>query len=77
LAAILAKDTELYHKCDYRKPSAFILGTEATGLSQEWIGSANRKIMIPMMGSIDSLNVSNAAAVLLFEAARQRNFAKS
>lgn len=63
-----------YHEVDFGQPAAIIMGTEATGLSQEWRVAADFLIKIPMQGKIDSLNVSNAAAVLLFEAMRQRNF---
>lgn len=59
---------------DYTKPTAFVVGTEATGLSDVWLQAANQKIKIPMKGMIDSLNVSVSAAVLLYEAVRQRNF---
>lgn len=53
--------------------SAITVGTEATGLSQQWIDAADVRIKIPMLGQIDSLNVSVSAAVLLFEAVRQRS----
>jgi TrmH family RNA methyltransferase len=63
-----------YHKQDYSKPTALVVGTEATGLTQEWRDQATQNIIIPMQGAIDSMNVSVAAAVLIFEAKRQRNF---
>ena len=63
-----------YHKQDYSKPTALVVGTEATGLTQEWRDHATQNIIIPMQGAIDSMNVSVAAAVLIFEAKRQRNF---
>ena len=50
------------------------MGTEATGLSQEWRDAAKQNIIIPMQGQIDSMNVSVAAGILIFEAKRQRNF---
>jgi TrmH family RNA methyltransferase len=62
----------LYHQQDFKQASAIVVGTEATGLSNEWIRAADEKIKIPMLGKIDSLNVSVSAAVLLFEALRQR-----
>lgn len=52
---------------------ALVVGSEDDGLSQEWIGQCERHVRIPMLGSNDSLNVSTAAAVLLYEAVRQRN----
>jgi RNA methyltransferase, TrmH family len=63
-----------YHLVDYRKPSAIVMGTESTGLSETWIKNSNTNIIIPMQGKIDSMNVSTAAAVVVFEAKRQRGF---
>jgi TrmH family RNA methyltransferase len=63
-----------YDQPDYTRPTAFIMGTEATGLSREWLSAADQNIIIPMRGQIDSLNVSVSAAVVVFEAGRQRGF---
>ncbi|MDB0040940.1 RNA methyltransferase [Algibacter sp.] len=63
-----------YHTQDFTKPTAIIVGTEATGLSNEWLENATQNIIIPMQGEIDSMNVSVAAGILIFEAKRQRNF---
>lgn len=63
-----------YHTQNYREPTALIVGTEATGLSDEWLKEATQNIIIPMQGEIDSMNVSVAAAILIFEAKRQRGF---
>jgi len=63
-----------YHTIDYQKPSAIVMGTEATGLTDIWVKQANANIIIPMLGKIDSMNVSTAAAVVVFEARRQRGF---
>jgi len=63
-----------YHKEDYTKASAIVVGTEATGLSEIWREKATQNINIPMQGEIDSMNVSVAAAIVVFEAKRQRNF---
>jgi len=63
-----------YNTQDYTKPTAIIVGTEATGLSNEWLENATQNIIIPMQGEIDSMNVSVAAGILIFEAKRQRNF---
>jgi len=63
-----------YHTQDYTAPSAFIVGTESTGLTEPWRETSTQNIIIPMSGVIDSMNVSVAASILLFEAKRQRNF---
>lgn len=63
-----------YHKVDYSTPTALVVGTEATGLTQLWRDESTQNIIIPMQGEIDSMNVSVAAAILLFEAKRQRGF---
>ncbi len=62
-----------YFSENLKQASAITVGTEATGLSEEWINAADVRVKIPMLGQIDSLNVSVSAAVLLFEAVRQRN----
>jgi RNA methyltransferase, TrmH family len=66
------KASKAYHQADFTKPSAIVMGTEATGLSDCWVKNASANIIIPMHGKIDSMNVSNAAAVVVFEAVRQR-----
>ena len=66
--------TKFYHETDLKKPSAIIMGTEAYGLSDIWLTQCNEQIKIPMLGKIDSLNVSNATAIIVFEAIRQRGF---
>ncbi len=66
--------TQWYHQKDYRSATAFVMGTEATGLSRFWLENTDENIKIPMMGLADSLNVSTSTAVLVFEAMRQRNF---
>ena len=65
--------TESYYQKNFAQPTAIIVGDEATGLSDEWVQAADNRIKIPMLGRIDSLNVSVSAAVLLYEAIRQRN----
>lgn len=63
-----------YDKIDFREASAIVVGTEATGLSEEWRKNSSHNIIIPMSGQIDSMNVSVAAGILIFEAKRQRGF---
>ena len=64
----------IYDTQDYTGPTAIVVGTEATGLSQQWRDEATQNVIIPMHGQIDSMNVSVAAAILIFEAKRQRGF---
>jgi TrmH family RNA methyltransferase len=72
-AATLQNSNE-YHQENYTKNSAIVVGTEATGLTDIWREAATQNINIPMQGQIDSMNVSVSAAIILFEAKRQRNF---
>lgn len=71
-AALTAQ--ELYHQQDFTKPTALVLGAEATGLTAAWLSGAATQIKVPMRGEVDSLNVSATTAILVFEACRQRNF---
>lgn len=66
------QDSNLYYDQDMRKATAIVMGTEATGLTEQWRKAATAHIRIPMLGRLDSLNVSVSAAILLFEAVRQR-----
>ncbi|AWI27032.1 TrmH family RNA methyltransferase [Flavobacterium pallidum] len=68
------QDSTSYHTQDYTTASALVVGAEATGLTQPWRDAAKQNIIIPMQGEIDSMNVSVAAAILIFEAKRQRGF---
>ncbi|MBO6217072.1 MAG: RNA methyltransferase, partial [Prevotella sp.] len=66
------QDSRLYYDTDMTQGTAIVMGTEATGLTDVWRKAADAHIRIPMLGILDSLNVSVSAAVLLFEAVRQR-----
>lgn len=68
------QDSTGYHTQDYTKPTALVVGTESTGLTETWRNASTQNIIIPMQGEIDSMNVSVAAAILIFEAKRQRGF---
>lgn len=68
------QNSTAYHTQDYTKPTALVVGTEASGLTEDWRKAATQNIIIPMQGQIDSMNVSVAAAILIFEAKRQRGF---
>jgi len=72
-AATLQNSNE-YYKENFTNASAIAVGTEATGLSEVWREKATKNINIPMEGEIDSMNVSVSAAIILFEAKRQRGY---
>ncbi len=75
LAAHLSPQAIDYREVDYTQPTAIILGTELYGVSSIGQSAADQHVVIPMLGMIDSLNVSVAAALILFEAQRQRTAA--
>lgn len=66
------QDSNLYYDVDMMQPTAVVMGTESTGLTNQWREAANHHIRIPMLGKLDSLNVSVSAAILMYEAVRQR-----
>lgn len=67
------QDSQWYYNTDMVQPCAIVMGSEAEGLSDFWRKVSNARIKIPMLGELDSLNVSVSAAVLCYEAVRQRN----
>lgn len=67
------QDSSWYYDVDMKGGTAIVIGTEATGLTEQWREAADAHIRIPMLGALDSLNASVSAAILLFEAVRQRN----
>ena len=71
-AAHLSNSARDFREIDFTQPSAIMLGTELFGVSENGLDLADEHIIIPMLGMIDSLNVSVAAALILFEAQRQR-----
>lgn len=66
------QDSEWYYDTDMKGGTAIVMGTEATGLTDVWRKAADAHIRIPMLGRLDSLNVSVSAAILIYEAVRQR-----
>lgn len=66
------QDSKLYYDLPMTKATAIVMGTEATGLTRVWREAADAHIRIPMLGKLDSLNVSVSAAILMYEAVRQR-----
>lgn len=67
------QDSSLYYDYSMKTGTAIVMGTESTGLTDIWREAADAHIRIPMLGKLDSLNVSVSAAILLFEAVRQRS----
>jgi len=76
VATALEKDSISYSQIDYTKPTIIVLGNEKDGVNEDILKIADKKIIIPMVGMAQSLNVSVAAAIILFEAKRQREKAK-
>ena len=67
------QDSYDYYDYDMKGATAIVMGTESTGLTDQWREAADAHIRIPMLGRLDSLNVSVSAAILMYEAVRQRN----
>jgi len=67
------QDSRLYYDTDMTGGTAIVMGTESTGLTGQWRQAADAHIRIPMLGRLDSLNVSVSAAILMYEAVRQRS----
>lgn len=72
LATHLSEKAVDFREIDYTKPTCILLGQEKTGITAEALALADKEIVIPMIGMVQSLNVSVAAAVILYEAQRQR-----
>lgn len=73
VAAHPSADAVDYRSLDYTRPTALLLGTELEGLTDAALAAADERVVIPMHGAVASLNVSVAAAVILYEAERQRS----
>jgi TrmH family RNA methyltransferase len=69
--------TQFYHETDFTQPAAIVMGSEAFGLSDAWLKGSDALVKIPMAGKVDSMNVSASAAVVVFEALRQRGFQRT
>ena len=73
IIACSEKATQSYTEADYSKPCAIILGSEEDGVSPEYLNKADAMVRIPLAGEIESLNVSVAAGIILFEVVKQRS----
>ncbi|MGQ9798594.1 MAG: TrmH family RNA methyltransferase [Ignavibacterium sp.] len=71
-ASSISEDSKSIYELDLSQKVAIVLGNEHRGVSEEASQLADERIMIPMFGMVQSLNVSVAAAIILYEAARQR-----
>ena len=67
------KSTEFYYSVDFTKPTVIIMGSEENGVSEKYINKSDKNVRIPIIGEIESLNVSVAAGIMIYEAIRQRN----
>jgi len=76
-SASLKKNAISYFEETYKQPTAIVVGSEDNGLSKIWLDNSYKNIIIPMDGHIDSLNVSVAAAILLYEIQKQRKLYKN
>jgi TrmH family RNA methyltransferase len=72
IAAATADGEMLYHEPNWLEPTMVIFGNEANGVSDDLLEMSDARIRIPLRSPVESLNVAAAAAVILFEAARQR-----
>ena len=72
VVAATEKSRKLLYDADFTRPTAIVLGNEERGVSKEVLKLCDEQLAIPMIGHIESLNVSAAAAVMLFEVVRQR-----
>lgn len=77
IAAATPEGATLYSDADLGGPLAIVLGSEAHGLTAEWLAAADLRVYIPMFGQADSLNLAASAAILLYEAVRQRQAAQN
>lgn len=73
VVAVTEKTDQLMYQADFTLPTAMIMGSEEDGISDELMGQSDAAVKIPLSGKIKSLNVSVSAAVVIYEAIRQRN----
>lgn len=72
LVAATEKASDFYYKVDFSIPTAILLGAEDRGVNMEYLKVADQMVKIPILGEIESLNVSVAASILMYEAVKQR-----
>jgi len=72
VVAATEKADDLYYKVDFNIPTAILMGSEDKGVEMEYLRAADQMVKIPILGEIESLNVSVAASILMYEAVKQR-----
>ncbi len=72
VVAATEKANDLYYQVDFTVPTAILVGAEDTGVAMEYLKVADQMVKIPVVGEIESLNVSVAASILMYEAVKQR-----
>jgi len=73
IVAATEKADKIYTQGNFKSPVAIVMGSEESGISQSILNIADQKLKIPLFGNIESLNVSVSAALMIYEAVRQRN----
>lgn len=72
IVAATEEANDLYYKTDFSIPTAILMGAEDKGVDMEYLRIANQMVKIPILGEIESLNVSVAASIIMYEAVKQR-----
>jgi len=77
IVAATEKADKIYTDGNFQCPAAIVMGSEESGISQSILNIADQKLKIPLFGNIESLNVSVSAALMIYEAVRQRNYSST
>jgi len=77
IVAATEKAVKMYTQGDFKTPVAIVMGSEESGISQSILNIADQQLKIPLLGNIESLNVSVSAALMMYEAIRQRNYSST
>ena len=77
IIAATEKADKIYTEGNFNSPLAIVMGSEESGISQQILNNADEKLKIPLLGNIESLNVSVSAALMMYEVVRQRNYSRT
>jgi 23S rRNA (guanosine2251-2'-O)-methyltransferase len=77
IIAATEKADKIYTEGNFNSPVAIVMGSEESGISQQILNNADEKLKIPLLGNIESLNVSVSAALMMYEVVRQRNYSRT